>query len=215
MSAGKGAPRRAVVIHGAEDTTRPDEVDTIDQARHVGQSLARLGFDVKERVLSLDLSALAGIADNPPDLVFNLVEALAGDGRLIHLPAAVMEHLGLAFTGSPSAALAVSTDKLLTKRLLTAARLPTPETFEAGRAEHAAGRYIVKSLSEDASFGIDAGSVVPAGEVAAEIERRRAAYGGAWFAEAYIDGREFNISLLADGQGVPRTARRRDRVSWP
>jgi D-alanine-D-alanine ligase len=63
-------------------------------------------------------------------------------------------------------------------------------------------RYIVKSAIEHASIGIDAGSVV-SGRAAAEalIARRRREFGGEWFAEAFIDGREFNVAVLETRAG--------------
>jgi D-alanine-D-alanine ligase len=61
----------------------------------------------------------------------------------------------------------------------------------------------VKSALEDASFGLDDGCVVRG----AEAVKLRAAdcylkHGGRWFAEEFIDGREFNISLLQGPRGV-------------
>ncbi|MFN3867471.1 MAG: hypothetical protein ACK4MF_00230 [Hyphomicrobiaceae bacterium] len=191
-----------VIIHGVRDATRPDEADTLRQVEEVSAALARLGYATDALALSFDLSPLRRI---PADaLVFNLVEALEGDGRLLHLPVAVLEHHGLTFTGSGSAAIALTTDKVLTKRLLHAAGLPVPQTVDAPAAADPSARYIVKSLSEDASFGIDAGSVVAGGGVSREIERRRNRYGGGWFAERYIDGREFNMSVIEGADGRAR-----------
>ncbi|MCB1519341.1 MAG: hypothetical protein KDJ37_02070 [Hyphomicrobiaceae bacterium] len=197
------AAARAVLVHGVIDRSRPDEQDTLDQVEAVGAALRRSGFDTAELALGLDLSPLSALANDPPALVFNLVEALAGDGRLISLPAAVMEHCGLSVTGSSAMALAVTTDKPLTKHLLAAAGLDVPQTFDARivGAEDESALYIVKSVSEDASIGIDAASVVPSGDAAREIAARRKRFGGEWFAEAFIDGREFNISLISDGKG--------------
>jgi len=64
-------------------------------------------------------------------------------------------------------------------------------------------RYIVKSATEHASIGIDATSVV-VGRAAARalIAQRQAGHGGTWFAEQYIDGREFNLGLLETRAGV-------------
>ena len=56
--------------------------------------------------------------------------------------------------------------------------------------------WIVKSVWEHASIGLDAGSVVPSDAVGATLVDRARRFGGEWFAEEYIDGREFNISLL-------------------
>jgi D-alanine-D-alanine ligase len=87
------------------------------------------------------------------------------------------------------------------KQALRKAGLPTPD--ELGdeppvKAPAPPGRrYIVKSAIEHASIGLDTASVVT-GRSAAEaaIVEREARFGGPWFAEAYIEGREFNVALL-------------------
>ncbi|HSO20980.1 MAG TPA: D-alanine--D-alanine ligase, partial [Desulfosarcina sp.] len=66
-------------------------------------------------------------------------------------------------------------------------------------------RWIVKSVWEHASIGLDADSIVSAADPATVVDRmrRRASrLGGACFAERYIDGREFNLSLLDGPHGV-------------
>lgn len=198
-----GAKSRVVIVHGVLDSTRPDEQDTLRQAAEVAEALQQLGYGTEALALSLDLSPLARLAE-PGTLVFNLVEGLDGNGRLQHLPPAVMEHLGIVFTGASAAALAITTDKVLAKTLLAAGGLPVPETVDAATPADPSARYIVKSLTEDASFGIDNGSVVAGADVAGEISRRAARFGGDWFAERYVEGREFNISVFSDEGGAPR-----------
>lgn len=204
------AAEHVVIVHGALHAERPDEQDTLDQVREVAGALTRLGHTVDTLPVSLNLTPLTTLAadaaaadtDGPP-LVFNLVEALMGDGHLIHLAPAVLEHAGLAFTGSSAAAIAVTTDKRLTKRLLAAAGLPVPvEPDDVGAPEDAL--FIVKSLTEDASYGIDMKSVVARDAVETEIAARAKRFGGHWFAEAYIPGREFNLSVLQDEEGGTR-----------
>lgn len=204
MNGAPPAPAKppVVIVHGVIDASRPDEQDTLDQVRDVAAVLARSGHRVEALALSLDLRPLETIVRDA--IVFNLVEALAANGRLIHLPAAVMEHMGLVFTGSGSAALAVTTDKLLTKRLLHATGISTPAGPGVPRSRDRDARFIVKSVWEDASFGIDAGSVVSAADVEAALAERARRYGGEWFAEEYIDGREFNLSIIEDGEGRPQ-----------
>lgn len=191
--------RPVVVVHGVVDASRPDEQDTLDQVREVSAALQRLGHATETLALTLDLSPLSRISRLA--IVFNLVEAIDGIGRLQHLAPAVLEHVGLTFTGCTASSLSTTTDKVLTKRLLAAHCLQTPETVVPGVEPIAGERYIVKSLTEDASFGIDAGSVVSGDKVAAELTRRRMRFGGTWFAERYIEGREFNISVVEDGDG--------------
>lgn len=121
-------------------------------------------------------------------------------GVMAPAAAALLEALGLPFTGNGSAALALTADKLATKRVLRAAAIPTPDWIE-GEGE-VRGPLIVKHATEHASFALGPDSVVAdAAAARALIAARRAQHGGRWFAEAFIDGREFNLSALDDGAG--------------
>ncbi len=199
-----GPKRTAAILHGAA-IDRPDEADTIVQAETVSRMLGRLGWTSEIVAVGLDLAVLDRLRRRRPDMVFNLVEALDGDGRLAHVVPAALEHLGIPFTGSSARAIFATTDKPLSKTLLRGAGLPTPDWSASGyRRELGADchRVIVKSVCEDASIGIDARSVVPSSRASAEIAHRSRRFGGAWFAEAFIDGREFNVGVL-DGENGP------------
>lgn len=65
-------------------------------------------------------------------------------------------------------------------------------------------RYIIKPVHDHASFGIHADSVISAGDKGAVHEalaEREERLGRACFAERFIDGREFNLSILAGPRG--------------
>jgi D-alanine-D-alanine ligase len=199
------AERRAVVLYGAAAAQGgPDEADTLVQVETVTAALASLGYAVTRLPIDLDLAPVARLARRRVDLVVNLVESLRGDGRLIHLVPAVLDSVGIAYTGAPAAAIYATTDKLLAKRLMLGAGIPTPAWLDGSSppdlADPDAG-YIVKSVSEDASIGLDATSVVAAGDVYQAMAARHARLGGDWFAECYVDGREFNLSILAGSYG--------------
>jgi D-alanine-D-alanine ligase len=84
---------------------------------------------------------------------------------------------------------------------MRAARLPTPEWSEPPGWDGLKDgtRYIVKSASEDASLGLDDGAVVSGRDaVESRVRSSGVRFGGAWFAEAYIEGREFNVSLIEE-----------------
>lgn len=194
---------RIVILHGALDPgERPDEHDTLVQVREVEAILVALGFRTEIVGVGLDLRALSALARDPPAAVFYLVEALDGRAALQHLPAAVLESLGIAFTGAPATALALTTDKIAAKRLMREAGLPTPEWCEDPALADPERLWIVKAVDEDASLGLDAGAVVPGFAVAARMACMRARWGGRWFAEAFIEGREFNVPLLEGPNGV-------------
>jgi D-alanine-D-alanine ligase len=202
---------RIVLLHDANaEGGRPDENDALVQVQALGRVLAAAGHEIVPLPLSLDLkTGAARLRELRPQLVFNLVESLAGHGQLIHLAPALLDSLGIAYTGAPADAVFLSSQKLWTKRLLQAAGVPTPGWVEAsgdcgGHANFPA-RYIVKSVWEDASLGLDDDSVLWADSLATlrqEIRRRRADLGGQAFAERFVEGREFNLALLERADGV-------------
>jgi len=198
MTAGLFVP----VVHGAA-LDRADEADTLVAAEAVADALAQLGYRTEIVGIDLNLSRIEELASRKPDLVFNLVEALAGDARLAHLAPAAFEHFGLRYTGGGSAALSATQSKMAAKRCLRLNNLPTPDWWSNGDAIPDSQTVIVKSDSEHASVGLDEKSVV-AGRAAAraEIKYREINFGGRFFAERFIDGREFNVGIL-DGPSGP------------
>jgi len=188
------------VLHGAHGT-RADEADTAQTAAAVAKALVGLGFVTEEIALDLDLTVLERLADRRPIAAFYLVDALRGDGRLGPLPAAVLDHLGVTFTGSPAAALVATQSKLLTKQLLRANDLPTADWWLSGTDVPPERTVIVKPVAEDASLGLDAGSVVSGRKSGAALQARQRRFGGRFFAEDFLDGREFNISVLESSRG--------------
>ncbi|HEX6995298.1 MAG TPA: ATP-grasp domain-containing protein [Gammaproteobacteria bacterium] len=179
----------------------PDVQDALVQAAHVADALAELGVEAETMPVGLDLAPLERrLASARDAAVFNLVESLGGRAALIHLVPTLLEALGVPFTGCAAAAQRLSSNKLLAKRRLVDAGLPTPELVTASAR---GGPWIVKSVWEHASVGIDDASVVAdARAAAALIEKKRAELGGEWFAERYVPGRELNVALLATPEGV-------------
>jgi D-alanine-D-alanine ligase len=194
--------KRAVILHDVHAALGPpDQSDTLVEARAIAAALRELGFDPDIVATGLDLESLERtLGSIAPVVVVNLIESLEGRGRLLHLVPALLESLGLPFTGCSAAALALTSDKPLAKRLLASAGLPTPAAFSPAART---GRWIVKSIWEHASLGLDDGAIVAADRAAETIERRRAALGGDWFAEEFVPGRELNVALLAE-RGGPR-----------
>jgi len=193
-----------VILHGAvPPTAPPDEQDVLIQVEQVAHALQSLGYPVATLPLTLDLAdARRQLEALRPRLVFNLVESVAGSGRLSLLGPALLEELALPYSGNPYTTLFLTSHKLLTKQQLDAAGLPTPAWLTAGgtQTEAAAGPWIIKSVWEDASFALDDKALVRSlPELDATLAERRQRLGGEWFAETFIEGREFNLSLLADG----------------
>jgi len=198
-------PRRLKIylLHGASDIgNRPDEADTLVQVEEIGAAAGRLGFDVEALALDGDLDVLRTLKARGADLIFNLVETLNGEGRLAHQVPRALEQLGIPYTGCSAHALTTTSDKTKAKRLMWAFGVPTPEWSSDGTGVAPGTPVIIKPVWEDASFGIDADSVVDAALAAPALAERKTRFGGEWFAESFVEGREFSLSLL-DGRGGP------------
>lgn len=202
---------KIVFLHDARALEgRPDERDALVQAESLGAALRARGHESELLGMSLDLGAArAALTRAAPDMVFNLVESIGGEGRLIHLAPALLDSMGLHYTGARTEAMFLTSHKVWTKRWLLARGVPTPAWVEddgrPGGAPRYPGRYIVKSVWEDASLGLDDASVVDVDSHEALvrcIDARRTALGGEAFAEAWVEGREFNLALLQTAAGL-------------
>jgi len=197
---------RILVLHSdVPPDAPPDDQDTLLQAEAIEGALKELGYEASRASFAPDPTELeALISEECPELVFNLVETVWGRGVYAPLAPQMLSQLGVPFTGAGAAAMTACSDKILAKRLLRAANLPTANWSEPplwsglGKA-----LFIVKSSTEDASLGLDDGAVVKGQRaVAARAQACAARYGGHWFAERYIEGREFNVALI-EKDGVP------------
>ena len=205
--------RVAIVHDTVGDADAPDAQDVLAQADAVADALERLGHGVSRIACTLDLStAVETLSRRRTELVFNLVESIGGQGRLIHLLPYCLEAAGLPFTGAPADAMLLTSNKTLAKAWMAAAGIPTPAWIglrpandgEPPPAGAPPAAWIVKSVWEHASIGLGPESIlrnVDNAALRAHLCQRAPALGGACFAEAFIDGREFNLSLLAGENG--------------
>ncbi len=197
---------KTVILYSEIDAcASADERDVLVQVEAVMAALGALGHEVAALPFSLDLAAMGDrLRRSGCDFVFNLVETCGGQGRLIHLAPALLDALAIPYTGAGTEATFLSSNKLAAKRILHANRLRTPAwaslTDSSLRGPFPAGcPFIVKSIWEHASVGLEEGSVISPGNLEGlrgEIRDRLGALGGAGYAERYVDGREFNLSVL-------------------
>jgi len=198
-------PKRILILHSdvAPDAP-PDELDTLDQVEAISAALTERGHAITTAAYPGSPPGLAALADqHAPEVVFNLVEAVEGSGaRAVEVPG-MLDALGIPYTGAREQALVEAGNKPFAKKKLRDAGLPTPDWSEPPDWDGIGERpMIVKSALEDCSLGLDDGAIV----TGAEAVRRRAAqsaaaHGGRWFAESYVDGREFNVAVLQNGKG--------------
>jgi D-alanine-D-alanine ligase len=196
---------RILVLHSdVPPDAPPEDQDTLAAAGAVAKALISRGYQAPTAAFFPDLEKLrAEIAGHAADVVFNLVEGIEGKGRLAYVAPLLLDEIGVPYTGTGADALIATGDKPLSKRLFREAGIPTPDWSEPPdwNGLYADARYIVKAADEDASVGLDDASVVAGSEVRARAELCAGRFGGPWFAERYVDGREFNVSVLQERDG--------------
>jgi len=196
---------KVVILHSdvAPDASE-DELDCLRQAETIAEALRTLGHEPVLLPFVLDLAKnIESLQSANPQVVFNLVETLGGKGNLIHVAPALLDFLQMPYTGCRTDAMYLTSNKPLAKKLLHDAGIATPpwitaEGFAFGLAP--SDTYLIKASWEDASVGLDETSIVKmtvSDGITQAIYYQKKKIGAACFAEAYIDGREFNIALLA------------------
>jgi len=203
--------KNVVVLHNQVTADSPkDELDVLVQAEAVAKALTALGYRPLTVPFSLDLKkTIRAIRKADPLFIFNLVESVEGDGQLIHMAPALLDHLGLRYTGNGQEAMFVTSNKFLTKKMLPLGGIASPSWLGAdhsgGLPAIGAGTYLLKSVWEHASNWLDENSVVQirdADELNAVLGKKNRAGRGQFYAERYIAGREFNQAVLA-GEPLP------------
>ena len=199
---------RVLVLHSDIPAhAPPDEQDTLIQAEAIAQALVSLGHEIVKAPFTPQLRELkALVAETRADLLFNVVEAVEGSGYRAAQAIALFDELDIAYTGNRSEPVVTTCDKPLTKRKLAAAGLPTPAWSVPPDWQGLSDTqtYIVKSAREDSVVGLDDNAVLQGRDaIRARSEYCAQRYGNGWFAEAFVDGREFNVAVLEEN-GRPR-----------
>ena len=201
-------PLKIAILHNAvAESDLESDRDVLVQVETVEKALHQLGHSTRRVPCTLNLETVEeSLASDRPAAVINLVESLGGSDRLAHLAAVLLEDLDLPFTGNSAAALHLTNNKPLSKQRMRDAGLPTPDWVSA--SNHApvslAPPYIIKAVWEHASVGLDHHAVIRHGDgstVIEQIDSRARQLGQQCFAEQFVEGREFNLSLLAGTEG--------------
>jgi D-alanine-D-alanine ligase len=197
------ANKHVIIYHSPLAENAPaDELDVLDEAAYFLAGLEKLGYDVLVWPFPFDMKTLEKqLQQVKPGIVVNLVETILGSGRLVHIGPAFFEHFQVPYTGCQSGAIYATSDKILAKKLMNDAGIPTAEflTYDSlkKRPEISAGPWIVKSVWEHASFGLDENEKLlfeNRDELLNRFEKEKNPEH--FFAERYIHGREFNLSII-------------------
>lgn len=142
------------------------------------------------------------------DLVFNLAEGLHGRSREAQVPA-LLEAYGIPYTFSDPLTLAVCLDKAVSKRLVRAAGVATPDFFLVESPDQVAPRLaesgldfplLAKPNAEGTGKGVSAASVVGgAAELSALCARLLERHRQPVLVERFLPGREYTVGVLGTG----------------
>lgn len=173
-----------------------DHIETID---HIRAALETDGHATLFIEANRDLPF--ALRDAQPDICFNIAEGLGGDAREAQVPA-LLEMLGIPYTGSRVLTNGISLDKTLTKRIWRDRRLPVApfQEFASGdeplRAELEFPLF-VKPAREGTGMGVDMKAIVKnEKELRERVEYIINAYQQPALVETFLPGREFTVGII-------------------
>ncbi|MEO8701531.1 MAG: ATP-grasp domain-containing protein [Kofleriaceae bacterium] len=200
----KSQPIRVGFTYNVKRSDKGDdeaEWDPPETIIAIANALARQGHIVVHLEATPDLPRVLAEAD--VDMIFNIAEGVEGRNREGQVPA-LCELLGIPYTGSDSATLAIALDKALAKKVLLQHDILTPkfQLMESARERLSPDMkfpLIVKPNAEGSSKGIGSTSVVDTEEeLRAAVKVCVERYRQPALVEEYIAGREFTVGLLGD-----------------
>ena len=197
-----------IIYNEISERAAKDEIDVLHQVDAVSEALKQLDFTVSKHPFSSNpKDIIEALQATNPLFIFNLVEMVGGSGKLSYLAPSIFEALNIRYTGNSAEAIFLTTNKVVTKKILRSHGIPTAPWVTC-RDEHAfleGDRYIIKPVYEDGSVGLSQDSIVRADSIhqLREIltkakERTRKDH----FAERYIEGREIKCYVIGNNGGT-------------
>src|SRR5262249_250961 len=175
------------------------EYDVVSTLRAAGHEVRPLGVHDELKPIRDEIEGFK------PHVVFTLLEQFHGEAIYDQNVASFLELLRVPYTGCNPRGLMLARGKDLSKTLVHYHRIRVPAFAvfpmrrKVKRPPRLALPLIVKSLSEDASWGISQASVVDTDEKLAErVAFIHEKIGTAAIAEQYIEGREIYVGVLGN-----------------
>jgi len=185
------------------ENPKEDELDVVRQMKFINKALKVLGYESFEVPFDIHLQeVISELKKVNPLVVFNLVEMMEGTGALLHISPSILNVLDIPYTGVQLEAMFITTSKVLGKQQMRLLGLPTSDWYtldQIGKLKKEE-MYIVKPIWEDGSLGLDEENIFQ-GNNKAYIQKLKKLNPKKFFIEQYIDGREFNLSVLGGKKG--------------
>jgi len=192
-----------ILYNELSENPQPDELDVLTQVKLVADTLHELGYNTYEIPFSFKMDrTINQLKEIQPHFIFNLVESINNKGELCYVSPAFLNYMNIPYSGVQLEGMFITTNKLITKKFLKNNGIPTADWIELSELNKIdpAERYILKPIWEDGSLGLDFDSVF-FGNDKTYIEKLKTVDRKRFFIEKYIDGREFNISVLGGKKG--------------
>jgi D-alanine-D-alanine ligase len=178
------------------------EFDHEETIAHIEKALKEGGHDVVRIGGARQL--LERMGRLPVDIVFNIAEGYEGRNRESQVPI-LLEMMRVPFVGADGLTLGLTLDKVLTKKVLIAERIPTPRYAEVTDPDtlwQVALTYplIVKLRYEGSSKGLTERSLVNTpDELRRQVRFLTDTYKHASvFIEEFIEGEEFTVAVIGN-----------------
>jgi D-alanine-D-alanine ligase len=195
--------RRCCIIYNQPgEGALADELDVLEQVEFIEKHLEEIGIQTfRKGITASFMKEIPELIAEKPDFVFNLVESINNKGELSYFIPALLNLYSIPYSGNPLEAIFTTTSKLLSGRLLRSFGIPNPQGYLPSQSHllTKGKKYIVKPVWEDGSLGITADSVFVYNN--GIDERLKKLDDTHWFIEEFINGREYNISVLAGKNG--------------
>jgi D-alanine-D-alanine ligase len=181
------------------------DLETFDTAQAIAAALQSMGYPLTMMAVRSEEDVLAAVEGVDPHttLVFNLCETLGGIMAHVSRVPYRLEQLGFSYVGASSETLHACQDKGHVKAHLLRHGIPTApyQVFCTGREPiNAPLPALVKPIAEHCSVGINRHAVVcDVVSLRKQVAYILDVYKQPALAEAYLDGREFSVSLWGDG----------------
>jgi len=191
-----------------DPTHRAAEEDTVESATEVHEALLTKGIQSRLVPISEDTIPDAVASLVPYDLTFNLIEWTGVDTKYAMQTYDEFVKYEIPITGATKECYRDTCNKIPMKKLLDDAGLPTApwQSFHTGFepvSETIVYPSIIKVSSEHSSVGVSKESIVHTEkELTSAVHRRIETFRQPVIAEAFLTGREFQVTLIERLNGL-------------